>query len=165
MPISVQGFGQRIDRKDLKPGEVLVGLRGADTYFMMRVGHGPDHQFDLVLALLQGDVKPNITFPRLTGDGQFHYVSVAGQVVARPAKFAIPTDSPVNGSLVLDAQGNAFVRCTNDGVEYYSLDTGLEGRPGDARTYYNEWDAVQVLGPQLERVIARIASSRDSSTS
>ena len=63
--------------------------------------------------------------------------------------------------MVIDSKNAAFVRSEADGVAYFNLETGAEGKPDGERAFYGQWELVQIIS-ETERVILKMDSSRSS---
>lgn len=157
MTISIKGFGQRIESKAISLGQMFVTYRGPHAWLALRAAVDPVHRFNLLLTQLRGEPIPHTTFPRFTGLNEGDHALIDGEILVRPRAFAIPSHQAPDGCLVVDDAGDAFIRTNHEGVDYYNLRTGLQQRTGQLRAYYTDWEVVQVLGPNDERVIAQMA--------
>lgn len=161
MAIKVVGFGRQIDTKDLKPGDLAIVEIGERIFIALRIGYGGGEPFDLALAQLAGPAlsKP---LPHIRETGHGDYFTIPGTIVARPSTETAPIPGGIGpGALVIDSKNVAFVRSEADGVAYYALETGAEGKPHGERALYGQWELVQIIS-ETERLILRMDSSRSS---
>jgi hypothetical protein len=147
MPMTIEGFGRPIDSSNLKRGDLAFRVEGTRegprSTLALRVGHGGDNSYEVVLAIYSGPTLGR-PVPHVTDAGAREYVSIEGEVVLQPSGPPVPmADDLPPGTLVIDGTGAAFIRIVEGGgVEYCKLTSGEFDKPGSPRAYFTSWQLV-----------------------